>query len=145
MQADLGYERLLELCPETGTWVRPRDRVSLSDSDSLTPEQQVVELLERFGGAKILRGHRVAFTGKLDLASRTVLQQLVERAGGVAERSLTRKTTLLVVGIQNPKALIPGSSASRKMVKARQLREEGLPIRVITEEEFIVQYLNSDS
>ncbi|WPF65680.1 MULTISPECIES: BRCT domain-containing protein [unclassified Corynebacterium] len=103
-------------------------------------EPDISSLLEEFAGTEALRGHRVAFTGALTIAPRATLQALVGALGGVAEKSTTKKTTILVVGMSNPRSWAEGAEGSKKLQKATKLREAGSPITVMSEEEF-VQFL----
>ena len=130
MQQDLGYEELEELCPPSS----PKKKSARSGV--FTNQLAVSQLMERYGTSQALEGERVAFTGTLRHGKRADVQQLVSAIGGIAEKSLTKNTTLLVVGIPNPDSWSEGSPASRKLVKASKMRDNGSPIEVITEEEF---------
>ncbi|MDO5672675.1 MAG: 3'-5' exoribonuclease [Actinomycetaceae bacterium] len=130
MQSEFEYEQLEEMCPPTRR-SRPTQRPGM-----LADQLLVEELIERYGNSKALENEHVVFTGTLRHGQRAAVQQLVTVVGGIPEKSLTKKTTLLVVGIPNPQAWVEGSSASRKLIKASQLRDAGSPIEVITEEEF---------
>ncbi|WP_067779350.1 exonuclease domain-containing protein [Actinomyces vulturis] len=139
MQKDLGIERISDLCPQTGPGTihersRNKDREWVYVArDSI----EYSELIERFSGTDSLQGQRVCFTGTLTTAPRATMQLLVEELGGAVEKSLTKKTTILVVGIPNPAAWAEGASASRKLQKATALRESGSPITVMGEEDFL--------
>ena len=111
---------------------------TLTDATAGVLVDQLVldDLLERYGKSRVLEGEHVAFTGTLRHGQRAAVQQLVSAVGGTADKNLTKKTTLLVVGIPNPGAWTEGSSASRKLHKARQLRESGSSIEVVSEDEF---------
>ena len=64
------------------------------------------------------------------------LQQLVEKLGGKVDKSVTKKTTQLVVGVPSPTTWRPGMDGSSKMVKARALVEKVAALTVMTENEF---------
>lgn len=138
MQREYGIDRLAELCPPTGpggsSYRRPRT------PGGVKKDPDISSLLEEFAGTEALHGHRVAFTGALSIAPRATLQALVEALGGVAEKSTTKKTTILVVGVPNPRTWAEGAEGSKKLRKATALREAGSPITVMSEEEF-VQFL----
>ena len=130
MQEEYGYEQLAELCPPTGA----RRRTASPGSRGAQLEAQ--ELIAHYGNSEAIRGQRIAITGTLSHGQRAAVQELLVSLGATPEKSLTKKTTMLVVGIPNPQAWSEGSSASRKLDKAAKLREAGSRIEVITEEEF---------
>ncbi|WP_058234750.1 exonuclease domain-containing protein [Devriesea agamarum] len=133
MQQDYSFEDIEQLCPVT----RVRNYQPGPAAGALRNRKTVDELVEIYGKNKeALRGHHVVFTGVLRLGRRPALQELVRATGGMADKSITMKTTMLVVGIVNPRHWVEGTSASKKMFKASQLREAGSPIEVVTEEEF---------
>lgn len=74
---------------------------------------------------------------------RAVVQQLVEALGRATEKYLTKKTSILVVGIPNPSLWIKGLSAFRKLTTTAKLRVTVSPIEVLTEEEFF-QHLGDE-
>ena len=78
----------------------------------------------------------VCFTGTLGRMKRADVQQLVEKLGGKVDKSVTKKTTQLVVGVPSPTTWRPGMDGSSKMVKARALVEKGAALTVMTENEF---------
>lgn len=130
MMQEFGFEKLEELCPSTG------NSSKTERSGILANQLRLDQLIEKYGKSKALEGEHVVFTGTLKHGQRAAVQQLVTTLGGVADKSLTKKTTVLVVGIPNPQSWVEGSSASRKLLKASQMRENGSPIEVISEEEF---------
>lgn len=134
MMQEFGFEKLEELCPPTGS--RSKSKSKTERSGILADQLGVDQLIERYGKSRALEGEHVVFTGTLKHGQRAAVQQLVTAIGGVADKTLTKKTTVLVVGIPNPRSWVEGSSASRKMLKASQMREKGSPIEVISEEEF---------
>lgn len=131
MQHEFGFEKLSELCPPTKNSHKPPIHPGMR-SDQLAAE----ELIKIYGNTRTLEGERVVFTGTLKHGRRADVEQLVLAAGGATDKNLTKQTTLLVVGIPNPSAWKEGTSASRKLMKASQLRDSGSPIEVISEEEF---------
>ncbi|AOZ72157.1 DNA polymerase III subunit epsilon [Boudabousia tangfeifanii] len=147
MQNEHGIDKINDLCPPTGPGAKQQKRVAGSrrwisnDSGAIgqngTQKVELSELIEKFAGTQSLQGQRVAFTGTLETAPRETMQKLVEHYGGIAEKSTTKKTTILVVGISDPTRWAQGASASRKLEKATKLREAGSPITVMSEKDFL--------
>lgn len=131
MQELYGYEYLEQQCPPARVRERSHDSTEISIS--------VDELVSRYGVSQLLHGIHICFTGTVQRAQRAALEQFVSRLGGIADKNLTRKTDILVVGIPNPRSWSEGASASRKLIKAHELRESGSAIRVLSEEEFFNQ------
>jgi DNA polymerase-3 subunit epsilon len=82
-----------------------------------------------------LYGQVVVFTGRLALCTRTEAWELVARAGGLPEKSVTKNTSLLVIGDG-----FVGDELSQfhtgKAAKALALHQKGQDIEVLTESEF---------
>lgn len=138
MQQDLAWDALEDLCPPTGPPARRHRRKGFSKQIKATSD----ELISIYGESDAIQGERVAFTGTLERAQRAAVQELVAAVGGVPEKNITKKTTILVVGTPNPRAWSPGASASRKLNTAQKMREAGSPIEVVTEEEFFNRLLD---
>lgn len=102
------------------------------ESDALN----VSQLVERFGTSTALHGENICFTRALTRGTRADMEEFLGHVGAVPAKNVTKKTTLLVVGVPNPSAWREGSSASRKLEKASALREKDAPIRVLSEEDF---------
>lgn len=136
MQQEFSFAELEKLCPPTGDSKTVGGRKKSGRSGILADQLTVEQLLERYHTSRALEGEHVVFTGTLRHGQRAAVQQLVAAVGGIPDKSLTKKTTLLVVGIPNPRSWVEGSSASQKLLKASQLREAGSSIEVISEEEF---------
>ena len=81
-----------------------------------------------------LFGEVVVFTGALAIA-RADAADMAAAAGCEVDTSVTRKTTLLVVGDVDVRTLA-GRTKSTKHRKAEQLALEGQPIRIIGESDF---------
>lgn len=93
--------------------------------------------IARYGsGKEALKGEIVVATGTLLHGQRAAVHELIIATGGPPGKSLTRKTTMLVVGIPSSGTRLEGSTESRKMLKATQLREAGTQFEVVTEDEF---------
>lgn len=140
MQQDYSYEELEALCPQTGPGALSRKLQRGQTASQGITDPRLREVFEKLtngsGNLKPLTGHAVAFTGKNILGQRSEYQILVEKLGGKAESSVTKKTTILVFGIPNP-ASWKTTAGSSKLLKATKLREEGTGIEVMSEADFI--------
>jgi DNA polymerase-3 subunit epsilon len=81
-----------------------------------------------------LAGEMIVFTGALSIPRR-VAAELAANAGCDVMNSVSKKTTLLVVGDQDARRLA-GQEKSSKHRKAEELVKRGEPIRIITETDF---------
>lgn len=79
-----------------------------------------------------LTGQVVVFTGKLVQMNRSEAQKLVVRLGGAAGSSVTKQTTLVVVGGDGLVAEKPSS----KLKRALKLKEAGQALELISEADF---------
>ncbi len=75
------------------------------------------------------------FTGTFNFGSRKECEHAVVSRGGSAG-SLTRKTGVLVVGLYATESW-KHSSFGNKIVKAAQMRDEGVPIRIVSEQHWM--------
>ncbi len=87
-------------------------------------------------------GKEVIFTGKLNSMERQNAQEKVIRAGGTSGNSVTKKTSIVVVGAPYDAEIRPGGTLSGKLKKVIDLREKGADIRLITEQEFLELFEN---
>lgn len=78
----------------------------------------------------------MAFTGKLGTMSRWEAGHLVAAAGGAVAPHLTRKTSVLVIGMRGW-PLLPNGAVSQRLQRAEQLIREGCSIRIISELKFL--------
>lgn len=81
-----------------------------------------------------LYGQSIVFTGQL-IISRKEAATHAAHAGCNVQNSVTKKTTLLVVGDQDLKQLA-GHEKSSKHRRAEELIEKGIPIRILGETDF---------
>ncbi len=81
-----------------------------------------------------LFGEVIVFTGALEMPRREAAD-LAAAVGCEVAQSVTKKTTLLVVGDMDVKRLA-GHGKSSKHRKAEELNAEGFPIRIIRETDF---------
>ena len=83
----------------------------------------------------MIRGERVACTGTLTSMTRDQVRALVYSLGGTFHASVTKETTLLVVGRQTL-SLFEEDSRSLKRKRAESLQQQKSLIRIIPEEVF---------
>lgn len=81
-----------------------------------------------------LYGEVVVFTGELEMV-RAAAADLISIAGCDVDENITKRTTLLVVGYQDPTKL-KGKEKSNKHLKAEQLIVKGNSIRILNERDF---------
>ncbi len=83
-----------------------------------------------------LYGQTIVFTGSLTLP-RKVAIVIASEAGCKVGSSVTKKTTLLVVGNQDIRVLMSGHRKSSKHLKAEKLIAAGQKIKVLQESDFM--------
>lgn len=84
----------------------------------------------------MIKSEIVVFTGRLASMSRKQAQDLVQSLGGRVQLSVSKNTTLLVIGKSNLD-LFEQDSRSLKLKYAEELQAKGTFLKKITEEEFI--------
>lgn len=82
----------------------------------------------------VLFGEVVVFTGELSL-SREQAANLAAYMGCKVDANITKKTTILVVGIQNPNLIV--ADKSTKHIKAEEYIKKGQNIRILIEQDFL--------
>jgi len=87
-----------------------------------------VEIIEEERGNK-LDGKKFLFTGTLKSMERKNAERLVVENGGVVASSMSRDVNYLVVG--------SAGGAGSKLAKAMELKEKGIPVNIVSEEEFL--------
>ncbi len=93
-------------------------------------------MVSRVATERPLAGQRVAFTGRLAVMDRRQAKRLVQDAGGLAMEHLSRRTSLLVVGLQGWPVL-PDGSISRKLEQAEKMVNQGHSLEIVSEEVFL--------
>lgn len=88
---------------------------------------------EKIEGETLLHGTRVAFTGRLASMTRREAAELVRAHGGKFVPTVTRRTSLLVIG-QEGWPLRNDGRLSNKLQKARLLQRKGWSITILSEE-----------
>jgi tetratricopeptide (TPR) repeat protein len=79
---------------------------------------------------------RVTFTGKLASLSRKEACQIVRDEGGEVTPGVSRRTSMVVVGMEGW-PLLPDGMISSKLKRAEELIKRGFPLRVISELAFL--------
>lgn len=88
------------------------------------------------GDAPSLQGSRVAFTGRLATMTQARAHELVRDAGGIATSSVSRRTSLLVVGMHGLPLRRDGG-VSVKLRQAERLRARFGHLRIVSERRFL--------
>lgn len=83
----------------------------------------------------IFYGRTVVFTGTLSSMTRAQAFQIIADIGGIPSNNLTNNTDFLVVGQQDFKKV--GDGLSNKQEKAIKMLDQGVPIEVISEDDFL--------
>ena len=81
-------------------------------------------------------GKYFVFTGALKSMPRSKAMEIVAKAGGIPQDSVTKKTNYLVTGIQDIKK-VGLNGISRKFKRAQDLKIAGQDIEIIGEDDFI--------
>ncbi|HUR35321.1 MAG TPA: tetratricopeptide repeat protein [Vicinamibacterales bacterium] len=90
--------------------------------------------VQREHSSPALAGQLIVFTGKLSTLGRKDARSLVSRLGGATADDVNARTTMLVIGGEG---FAGGASTSNKIRRVEELNaQQGLAIRVLTEEEF---------
>ena len=127
-------EIVLRACADTETdiegWLRlvPPIFPSSSGFAPLARREENVE--------GVLDGETIVFTGELSIPRREAAA-LAAEAGGDVANNVTKKVTMLVVGIQN-EGNLSGYEKSSKHRKAEALIEKGNDIQILSESDFSV-------
>lgn len=87
-----------------------------------------------------LAGEVIVFTGALSIPRKQAAKMAVDAGCDVAD-TVNKETTLLVVGDQDIRKLA-GNEKSSKHRKAEMLIESGLPLRILTENDFMAIVTN---
>jgi DNA polymerase-3 subunit epsilon len=81
-------------------------------------------------------GREMVFTGALATMTREQAWEVIAERGATPAANVTKRTNILVTGYQDARKLRPGEALSHKAQTAAALREKGLPIEVMPEEDF---------
>ena len=83
-----------------------------------------------------LKSARVVFTGRLASQTRQEARAIVTAAGGVAVDTVSRRTSMIVVGMDGW-PLLPDGTISRKLQRAEALNRRGAAIEILSEMAFL--------
>ena len=83
----------------------------------------------------LLTGEVCVFTGQMQIP-RADAAKVANEAGAAVEPSVTKRTTIVVVGDQDLDRLA-GKTKSSKHLKAEELASKGFPIRILQERDFV--------
>lgn len=137
--ARVSAEITLRACEEAGLdindWLQ-QVRQSIQPSASKSGrEPRSGQSVRREGNAEgPLYGETIVFTGKISV-SRPLAADFAADAGCNVATSVTKQTTMLVVGIQD-KNRLKGYDKSGKHLKAEALIEQGQEIQILSESDF---------
>lgn len=81
----------------------------------------------------IVKGKAFCITGKLAYIRRDVAAEVIQKAGGIYSKSLTKKVNYLIVG---DLSLFGDNYESQKIKKVKALKDSGLDIEILTEQQF---------
>lgn len=111
----------------------PLYRLTKESSNTVVGSQ---EWTKNADNIKPLSGIELVFTGTLSSMTRDQAHQVVCAAGGVPGNGVTRRTSYLVMGIQDYSLFSDGKKSS-KTKKAEALKAAGQEIEIISEEDFL--------
>ncbi len=97
---------------------------------------EMAATVETFDESHPFYGKNVVFTGDLQGMDRRTAMQNVVNLGGIVKGNVSRKTDIVVVGIQD-KALVGSGGISRKEKRAYELIKQGYAIEIVKEKEFL--------
>jgi len=119
----------------------PRDAGPPSAMPASLPLPAVADLHRRAARNAGLVGQRIVITGNFSLIDRDIAWDLVSSAGGAPQASVTRETTMLVMGAPDPRTIKAGRARSTKQERAESLRARGQAIEFLSEREFLERLL----
>ena len=116
-------ELLLDLTGETEEHDQPLNLSTRLPFDEPTP-------------TILFEGHEHVFTGRMLYGTRQDCERKVVDRGGRVGKTVTKRTNFLVIGPIASSAWLE-STHGRKILRAVELRGEGLPLRIVSEEAWI--------
>lgn len=124
-------------------WPAPPARAASTRRYSYRPAAPLPARNESADPAHPLFSEVVCFSGDLEGFGRKDAQQIVADFGATVSASVTKQTTLVVMGRFVPSMLKHGSSLSSKVERAIELRGKGQRVEVIDEPTFL-ELINLD-
>lgn len=97
---------------------------------------EIAATVESFDESHWFYGKNIVFTGELQSLPRMTAMQKTVNLGGVVKSTVSKKTDIVILGVQN-KTLVGPEGSSRKERRAHELIEQGYDIDIIREEEFL--------
>jgi tetratricopeptide (TPR) repeat protein len=91
---------------------------------------------ESVSSSPCLQGERVSFTGTLASMTHQQAHELVDQHGGAATHHVSRQTTMLIVG-EEGWPLEPDGHPSIKLRQVTQWQQEGVPVRIVSESDWL--------
>lgn len=104
-----------------------------------TTVKDIIPNVSKQDETHLLFQQNVVFTGKLSTLIRKNAQQMVADIGGHPQDTVTKDTDFLVVGQQDYR-VVGEDGMSSKQEKAIKMKEKGIPIEIISENEFIEMF-----
>jgi len=83
-----------------------------------------------------ISGKTFCLSGEFDYGDKNSVESFLIQRGGIAQKSVTRKTDFLIVGGQGSSAWSAGNYGN-KVKKALELQEKGFSIQIIREHDFL--------
>jgi DNA polymerase-3 subunit epsilon len=103
---------------------------------SITKRKDIVGNVEKINSDSIFYQKNVVFTGTLSSMTRNEALQIIADIGGFPSNGITSITNVLVVGQQDFR-VVGESGMSSKQKKAIEMKNKGLDIEIVTEDDFM--------
>ena len=130
--AQAAAQIVLRACEDTGLDVKAwMERVK----EPISPGKQLTRSRREGAPEGHLYGEAIVFTGALSLSRRAASDRAVD-VGCTVLPNVTKKTTMLVVGVQD-RAKLSGYEKSRKHRKAEEYIGDGIGIQIMSEDDFL--------
>lgn len=87
-------------------------------------------------GVEDISGKTFCLSGEFDYGEKSSVEALLVQRGGIPQKSVTRKTDILIVGGQGSAAWAAGNYGN-KVKRALELQEKGFSIQIVREHTFL--------